>query len=200
MRRLVVTLALLTLLALPSGATALTLPTLQTKLAREMRLTGARGSAFVEELSGGRVLFASRADVARPPASVNKLFTTATALLRFGPEATFDTRVMATARPDAGGVLRGPLFRRGGGDPTLTTARVRALAATVGAAGISSVRDGVAGDGTFFDGLPGSYRTGGRYDRDIGGGAGAPARHPRPDPRGGATPPRPRPPPPPPPP
>src|SRR3954469_13360350 len=117
MRRLVVTLALLTLLALPSGATALTLPTLQSKLAREMRLTGARGSAFVEELSSGRVLFASRADVARPPAPVNKLFTTATALLRFGPEATFDTRVMATARPDADGVLRGHLFLRGGGDP-----------------------------------------------------------------------------------
>jgi D-alanyl-D-alanine carboxypeptidase/D-alanyl-D-alanine-endopeptidase (penicillin-binding protein 4) len=169
MRRLVVTLPLLTLLVLPSGATALTVPTLQKKLAREMRLTGVRGSAYVEELTGGRVLFASRADVARPPASVNKLFTTATALLRFGPEATFDTRVMATARPDADGVLRGHLFLRGGGDPTLTTARVRALATTVGAAGISSVREGVAGDGTFFDGLPGSYRTGGRYDRDIGG-------------------------------
>jgi D-alanyl-D-alanine carboxypeptidase/D-alanyl-D-alanine-endopeptidase (penicillin-binding protein 4) len=173
MRRLVVPLALLTLLVAPSGATALAVPTLQTKLAREMRLAGARGGAYVEELDSGRVLFSARPDVARPPASVNKLYTTATALLRFGPDATFDTRVMATAEPDADGVLRGHLFLRGGGDPTLTAARVRALAGRITAAGISSVREGVAGDGTFFDALPGSYRTGGRFDRDIGGELGA---------------------------
>src|SRR4051794_15288539 len=173
MRRLLLPLVLLVGLALPSGAGALTVTTLQGKLAREMRLAGARGSAFVEELGSGRVLYAARPDVARPPASVNKLFTTATALVRFGPDATFDTRVMATAEPDAEGILRGHLYLRGGGDPTLTTTRVRSMAAEIADAGVTSVVEGIAGDGTYFDALPGSYRTGGRYDRDMGGGIAA---------------------------
>ena len=169
MRRLTALMTVLAALALPSGASAVGVPTLQAKLAREMRLAGAHGSAYVQELGNGRVLFASRADVPRPPASVNKLFTTSTALLRFGPDATFDTEVLATGDPDAEGVLDGRIYLRGGGDPTLTTTRVRSLAAKIGAAGISSVRGGISGDGSVFDALPGSYRTGGRFDRDIGG-------------------------------
>src|SRR4051794_40287905 len=169
MRRLTALVTVLTALAVPSGAAALSLPTLQAKLGREMRLAGVRGSAYVQELGSNRVLYASRADVARPPASVNKLFTTSTALLRLGPDATFDTQVLATSDPDADGVLPGTIYLRGGGDPTLTTTRVRSLAARISAAGISSVRGGISGDGSIFDALPGSYRTGGRFDRDMGG-------------------------------
>jgi serine-type D-Ala-D-Ala carboxypeptidase/endopeptidase (penicillin-binding protein 4) len=169
MCRLVALLALLTALVLPSGATALSVAGLQTKLGREMALAGAGGGAYVRELDTGRVLFSARADVARPPASVEKLYTTSTALLRLGPDATFDTQVLAGSAPDANGVVATNLYLRGGGDPTLTTVRVQALAAQVVAAGITRVQGGIAGDGTLFDDLPGSYRTGGRYDTDMGG-------------------------------
>jgi serine-type D-Ala-D-Ala carboxypeptidase/endopeptidase (penicillin-binding protein 4) len=155
--------------ALPAPALATGPQWLRAKLSREMRLTGVRGSAYVLDLNTGRAVYAARADVARPPASVEKLYTTATALLRFGPDATFDTEVLADTDADPDGVLPGDLWLRGGGDPTLTTARVAALAGEVSDAGIASVRGGVHGDGSLFDGLPGSYRTGGRYDRDIGG-------------------------------
>jgi D-alanyl-D-alanine carboxypeptidase/D-alanyl-D-alanine-endopeptidase (penicillin-binding protein 4) len=169
MRRLAGPFTLFCLLALPSGAWALDGGQLQAKLAKEMRLAGARGGAYVEDLDAGRVLYAARPDVARPPASVQKLYTTSTALLRLGPDATFATEVLATETPGPDGVLRGDLWLRGSGDPTLTTSRVRALAGHVTATGIASVHGSIAGDGTVFDGLPGSYRTGGRFDRDMGG-------------------------------
>ena len=153
----------------PAPAAAVGPQWLRAKLSREMRLAGARGGAYVLDLGSGRPVFALRADVARPPASVEKLYTTSTALLRFGPQATFDTQVLADSDPDPTGVVPGDLWLRGGGDPTLTTSRVASLAAQVADAGIASVRGGVHGDGSLFDALPGSYRTGGRFDGDMGG-------------------------------
>src|SRR3954471_4588536 len=161
--------ALLAVLALPGGASALDVPALQGKLAREMRRAGAHGGAYVEDLDAGRTLFAARQDVARPPASVEKLYTTSTALLRLGPRATFATEVLTDAQPGPDGVLDGDLWLRGAGDPTLTTAGIATLADQLSAAGITSVRGAVGGDGSIFDQLPGSFRSGGRFDRDIGG-------------------------------
>src|SRR3954451_8152647 len=129
--------ALLALLALPAGASALDVPALQGKLAREMRLAGGRGSAYVEDLDAGRTLFAAREDVARPPASVEKLYTTSTTLLRLGPQATLATEVLADATPGPDGVLDGDVWLRGGGDPTLTTSRVADLAERLSQAGIT---------------------------------------------------------------
>ena len=48
-----------------------------------------------------------------------KLFTTATALARFGPDERIATRVFAVGRLDAGGTLHGSLYLKGGGDPAL---------------------------------------------------------------------------------
>ena len=160
---------LIGVLAFPTGASALGPQWLGAKLSKEVRLAGAAGGAYVLDLDTGQPVFAARADVARPPASVEKLYTTSTALLRFGPDTTFDTDVLAEAEPDPQGVLRGDLWLRGAGDPTLTTAGVGALATQMSTAGILSVHGSVAGDGTLFDALPGSYRTGGRFDTDMGG-------------------------------
>ena len=54
----------------------------QRVLAREMARAGAYSGAYVVDLGTGRKLYACKADVARMPASVEKLYTTATALLR----------------------------------------------------------------------------------------------------------------------
>src|SRR4051812_849635 len=170
MRRLAPTLALLlALFALPAPAWGLGPEWLRAKLAREMRLAGATTGAYVVDLETGRALFAARADVARPPASVEKLYTTSTALLRLGPDFAFRTQVLATAAPDPQGVIDGDLWLRGEGDPTLSTARIGDLAERLSAAGVTRVSGGIAGDGTAFDPLPGSFRTGGRFDRDMGG-------------------------------
>ena len=50
-----------------------------------------------------------------------KLFTTATALSRLGPESRIPTKVLSDGRLDADGVLHGSLYLQGGGDPALGT-------------------------------------------------------------------------------
>ena len=50
----------------------------------QMRSAGGGSGALAVDLDSGRQIFASRPDTARVPASVNKLFTTATALTLYG--------------------------------------------------------------------------------------------------------------------
>lgn len=70
-----------------------------------------RGAATVFEMNGDRPL---------TPASLTKLATTLVALIKFGPEHRFATRV--AGRAPRGGVVDGDLTLIGGGDPTLSTA------------------------------------------------------------------------------
>jgi serine-type D-Ala-D-Ala carboxypeptidase/endopeptidase (penicillin-binding protein 4) len=101
---------------------------------------------------------------------VQKLYTTSTALLRFGPAASLRTQVMAGGLVDELGVLRGNLYLRGGGDPTLSQAKIAALASAVAAqTGITRVDGSVLGDETLFDARRGAARTAFAFDRDIGG-------------------------------
>jgi D-alanyl-D-alanine carboxypeptidase/D-alanyl-D-alanine-endopeptidase (penicillin-binding protein 4) len=162
-------LALGLLLALPGAAQAISGPTLQAKLTHEMRRAGAFSGAFVRDLDTKRVLFASKPDVPRPPASVEKLYTTSTTLLRFGPDASFETTVAGSGFLDPDGVWRGNLYLRGGGDPTLGQTDLQGLASQLSASGIIRVDGSVLGDESRFDALRGSYDTGGAYDSDMGG-------------------------------
>jgi D-alanyl-D-alanine carboxypeptidase/D-alanyl-D-alanine-endopeptidase (penicillin-binding protein 4) len=164
-RRIVVC-ALGALLCAPAPALALGRKGVHVRMKRALRAVGVHGGA---DLDTGRVLFSRRPDVARPPASVNKLYTTSTALARFGPLGTLETHVLTDAPPDADGVVDGNLWLRGDGDPTLTAARVQTLVGQLEAAGVTKVRGSVIGDGSVFDLNTGSSRTGGRFDWDMGG-------------------------------
>jgi serine-type D-Ala-D-Ala carboxypeptidase/endopeptidase (penicillin-binding protein 4) len=161
------------LLALAGGAQAISAPTLQTKLAHEVRRASAFSGVYVRDLDSGRTLFESKADVARVPASVEKLYTTSAALLRFGPDATLKTTVAGDGFMDPDGVWRGNLYLRGGGDPTLSREDLQLLASDLAAAGIVRVDGSILGDETRFDALRGSYDSGGAYDSDMGGVLGA---------------------------
>ena len=162
------------LAVLPAGAaSAISTATLQAKLTREMRHAGGFSGAFVRDLDSQQTLFASKPDAPRAPASVEKLYTTASALMRFGPDATLSTSVAGRGFLDPDGVWRGDLYLRGGGDPTLGRDDLQRLAGAVGEAGILRVDGSVLGDESRFDSLRGSFDTGGAYDRDIGGVLGA---------------------------
>jgi D-alanyl-D-alanine carboxypeptidase/D-alanyl-D-alanine-endopeptidase (penicillin-binding protein 4) len=161
------------LLALPAPACALGTGPLRARLAAVMRHAGPSAGAYAIDLGTGAQLFASRPDLTLAPASVEKLYTTSTALLRFGPARTLDTTVSATAPVLLGTPVRGNLYLQGGGDPTLTTARLQALAHSVRVLGITRVEGAVLADETLFDGLRGSYDTGYRLDSEIVGELGA---------------------------
>jgi D-alanyl-D-alanine carboxypeptidase/D-alanyl-D-alanine-endopeptidase (penicillin-binding protein 4) len=143
---------------------------LRARLSREMLRAGPLAGAYVRDLDTGTALYARNENVARPPASVQKLYTTSTALLRFGADARFHTQVVATGALDPQGVWRGDIYLKGAGDPTLGQPQIDALAQAIAAqSGITRVAGSVLGDESVFDSLRGSSRTGFALDRDIAG-------------------------------
>jgi D-alanyl-D-alanine carboxypeptidase/D-alanyl-D-alanine-endopeptidase (penicillin-binding protein 4) len=151
-------------------AQALDTVALRARLSREMARAGALAGAYVRDLDTGQAVYARKENVARPPASVEKLYTTSTALLRFGPDARLTTRVVGTGGLDPQGVWRGDLFIKGAGDPTLSQAQILALASTIAAqTGIVRIAGSVLGDESVFDALRGSARSGFAFDSAIGG-------------------------------
>ena len=93
--------------------------------------------ALAVDLDTGETIYRLRADTPRMPASVEKLYTSATALERFGAAGRLATTVYAETPPDAEGVVDGDLFLRGGGDPNLDVIDLGKLAEQVDDAGIT---------------------------------------------------------------
>jgi D-alanyl-D-alanine carboxypeptidase/D-alanyl-D-alanine-endopeptidase (penicillin-binding protein 4) len=121
----------------------------------------------VIDARSGKALCARAAKRQRPLASNTKLFTTATVLSRFGPEATIATKVLKSGEIDDGGVLHGDLYLQGAGDPALGTPAfynrfmgglgtdLYALQRQVKAAGLTSVTGRLYADDDVFDRLRG---------------------------------------------
>jgi D-alanyl-D-alanine carboxypeptidase/D-alanyl-D-alanine-endopeptidase (penicillin-binding protein 4) len=127
--------------------------------------------ADVVDLTSKRMLFHLQASTGRMPASVQKLYTTSTALLRLGRSAVFTTSVLGTGLLTRSGTWRGTLYLRGGGDPTFgavnfdqaaygTGATVRTLARGLYRAGVRRVSGRIVGDESRFDSLRGTPATG----------------------------------------
>jgi serine-type D-Ala-D-Ala carboxypeptidase/endopeptidase (penicillin-binding protein 4) len=152
--------------AAPASAAGLT--ALQAKLTREMRLAGPTSGALVRDLDSGQTLFSVRPDAPRVPASVEKLFTTTATLMRAGPKGTIPTTVQVADTP-VDGVVDGPLYLVGHGDPTLDATGLQTLAARVRAAGVTTVLGGVRGDDSAWDHRIGGPDSAFGYDSDLGG-------------------------------
>lgn len=82
-----------------------------------------------------------------PPASTTKAVTALYALTTLGAEHRFKTELVAAGQI-SGGVLRGDLILKGGGDPTLDTDRLAKLAGQLKAAGVREVQGRFIVDGT----------------------------------------------------
>ena len=137
-------------------------------LARSMRSAGAASGAIAVDVDSGQTLYALRADTARIPASVEKLYTTSTALLRLGPEETLGTTVLGEVPIGEDGTLAGNLYLRGGGDPTFGPSAASQLAAELESAGLREVTGRVMGDESAFDGRRGPPSSGYALTRDVG--------------------------------
>ena len=166
--------ALTLLLALAPASPALDASAVRGSLARAVAAAGAtHTSALAVDLTTGTTLYERGADAPRIPASVQKLFTTATALRRFGPDARLATTVVLDGDLDEEGRLDGDLVLVGGGDPTLDRSALARLARQVRDAGVRRVSGSVLGDESWLDTARGGPRTGGAYDSDMGGVLGA---------------------------
>ena len=153
----------------PSTADAAGLAKTKRILRQQMAHAGAYSGAYVVDLDSGRGLYARNASVPRMPASVEKLYTSATALERYGASAVLTTTVLASVAPDDLGVVDGNLYLHGGGDPTFDAAAAGRLAdAVIAATGLTEVTGRVIGDETAFDGLRGPPSSGFATSYDVG--------------------------------
>ena len=121
--------------------------------------------AMVLDLETRRTVFERNARKLFVPASNQKLFTSALALERLGPDHRFRTRIYIDAEPDENGVVAGDLRFFGGGDPTLSPRPVpyvegpvrgdplgplRELADLIAAHGIKRIDGDIVGDDSAY--------------------------------------------------
>jgi len=138
---------------------------------------GPQTGAMVYDLTAGEPLFAFRANIGRPPASVEKLYTTTAVLKQMGPNARLKTTVVGQGHLGPGGVWHGNLYLVGGGDPTFGDGAfnqewengygptANEIVGQLQHDGIHKVTGWVIGDATLFDDLRGGPATG--YAPDI---------------------------------
>jgi D-alanyl-D-alanine carboxypeptidase/D-alanyl-D-alanine-endopeptidase (penicillin-binding protein 4) len=142
---------------------------------------GSSSGAYVVDLNTGQTLFSVSPSTGRLPASLEKIYTTSTALLGLGPTQTFTTSVLGVGSFGPSGVWDGVLYLRGGGDPTFgsvgfdhawygtgTTMHnlIGALARNIG---ITAVNGRIVGDESYFDSARGTPATGYGRSSDVEG-------------------------------
>ena len=117
------------------------------------------------DLDTGMTVFTRDASSLFTPASNTKLFTAALALDRLGADFRFYTRVLSAEAADPLGVINGPLFLVGGGDPNLSAREVPyrkgpangnplrwadELAGQVASHGVKRIAGSIVGDDTWY--------------------------------------------------
>jgi serine-type D-Ala-D-Ala carboxypeptidase/endopeptidase (penicillin-binding protein 4) len=149
-------------------------------LNRGMRQAGSYSGAEVVDLTTGQSLYAHNANTGRLPASVEKLYTTTTALQRFGAEGTLTTAVLGQGQME-GSTYVGTLYLRGGGDPTFgaagfdannygTGATIQQLVSTlVASTGMTAFRGNVVADEGVFDSDRGTPATNNKPSTEVEG-------------------------------
>ena len=158
------------------------LVTLRAALTSALNKGGPQTGAMVYDLTANQPLFALQAGVGRPPASVEKLYTTLAALAELGPNAHLQTTIQGDGHLGPGGVWHGNLYLVGGGDPTFGDGAFNGawehgygptandLVHQLSHDGIRRVTGWVIGDAALFDGLRGGPATGYAPDvPDLGG-------------------------------
>jgi D-alanyl-D-alanine carboxypeptidase/D-alanyl-D-alanine-endopeptidase (penicillin-binding protein 4) len=157
-----------TTLAPPTAGAVGNLAELQSDMTHQLALAGPADGSYVYDLTSKQALFSERAGSMRPPASVEKLYTAATALDLMGPTARLVTTVFGAGHLAPGGVWEGNLYLHGGGDPTFgTTSFIHHHYNGVGASvqtlvsqlvhtdHIRRITGSVEGDESYFDALRG---------------------------------------------
>jgi D-alanyl-D-alanine carboxypeptidase/D-alanyl-D-alanine-endopeptidase (penicillin-binding protein 4) len=91
---------------------------LQASLVHEAAGLGPNVGIAVEDLTSQKMLFARGLGLAQPPASLEKLYTSAALLWLLGSNARLQTQVLGNGHLAANGVYDGNLYLRGDGDPT----------------------------------------------------------------------------------
>jgi D-alanyl-D-alanine carboxypeptidase/D-alanyl-D-alanine-endopeptidase (penicillin-binding protein 4) len=160
------------LLAAPAlAATAASqVSALRKTFAKTLNAGGGSNGALVVDMTTGQTLYSYDAGTGRLPASNEKIYTTSTALLKYGADATLQTTIYGAGSLQGDGTFDGNLYLHGGGDPSFgsttfdnsfygknaTHATMQSLAAQIADRGIKSIHGNVYGDGSYLDAAQGT--------------------------------------------
>lgn len=112
---------------------------------------GLRVGAKFYSLDRQQVIYARNSDSLFTPASNMKMFTSAMALKKVGPDYRFHTRLYSTGKIQ-GTVLKGDLYIKGFGDPSLVTEQMWILVNELKNLPITKVEGNIIADNSHFDG------------------------------------------------
>ena len=158
---------------------------LEAALGKWLHVAGPNSGVLVFDLSNHTELYGAHPGYGRPPASVEKLWTTTAVLDRLGADFRLDTTVLGAGHLSHG-VWHGNLYLHGGGDPTFGDSGFNhvwndgygptpdELIAQLRRRGIRRVSGRVFGDESLFDHRRGGLITDYKPDTpDLGGQLGA---------------------------
>lgn len=119
-------------------------------LREEPILKGGLVGVSVRSARTGEIVFDHNGDVRMKPASNMKLLTSAVALSVLGEKYRFRTEVKRTGNVD-GKILKGNLYLKGFGDPTLLREDLTQMAKEIADTGITIVQGDLIADDSWFD-------------------------------------------------
>lgn len=106
-------------------------------------------SVHIQEVGAAEAISSWNSHQKRSPASVIKLLTTYAGLLELGYDYRWKTKFFHTGYI-RGGVLKGDIYVKASGDPTLETKDIGAIVAQIRAAGIKKILGNIIIDRTIF--------------------------------------------------
>jgi D-alanyl-D-alanine carboxypeptidase/D-alanyl-D-alanine-endopeptidase (penicillin-binding protein 4) len=112
---------------------------------------GLRVGAKFYSLDRQQVIYARNSDSLFTPASNMKMFTSAMALKKVGPDYRFHTRLYTLGKIQ-GTVLKGDLYIKGFGDPSLVTEQMWILVNELKNLPITKIEGNIIADNSYFDG------------------------------------------------
>lgn len=113
--------------------------------------TRADAGLSVVDVKTGQVVYERNANVALSPASTMKVLTSAAALRNLGPAYQFTTDLFYSGDITPTGTLRGTLYVKGHGDPTLTTERLWRMVEELQLSGVDRIEGSVVFDDSFHE-------------------------------------------------
>ncbi len=126
-------------------------PAAVVKVLKRFKLPRKSLSVYVQDISESAPLLTVNAQTPRNPASVMKLVTTLVSLQELGPGYRFRTEIHADGPIDKNGRLKGNLYLRGEGDPSLTTEVFWRLLENLRNTGLRHISGDLIIDNSYFD-------------------------------------------------
>lgn len=129
------------------------------QLFNEPAFSNAHWGVAIQSLKNGEYLYLRNPNKNFIPASNMKLFTTAAALVKLGPEFRHSTKFYVHGSIDENGVLHGDLIIAGSGDPTITgryyngeiTKPLEFWADSIKVRNITAIDGDIIGDDNYFE-------------------------------------------------